>query len=127
MSVNFSCKGLYINLDRSVERRQAMEDQLRRIRLADRYERFAAIDAPDVADHGRILPGEAACFHSHYQALMKVKSSGSAVHILEDDVLLSPRLGEAAHAIVTSNFFNGYDVIFTDTFVHTDVLQLASY
>jgi len=39
--------GLYINLDRSVERRKKIEDQLRSFDLASRYERFAAVDARD--------------------------------------------------------------------------------
>jgi len=119
--------GLYINLDRSIERRRAMEDQLRRFNLADRYERCSAIDAREFASHGQIQPGEATCFHSHYQALMRGANRGSAIHILEDDVLLSQYLGEAARTIVTSNLFGRFDIIFTDTFVHTDVMQLAFY
>jgi GR25 family glycosyltransferase involved in LPS biosynthesis len=122
-----SYTGLYINLDRSMDRRRTMEDQLRRFNLAGRYARFAAIDARDIAASGQIQPGEAACFQSHYQALLKGRSSGSAVHILEDDVLLSQYLEEAARTIVASNLFDRFDIVFTDTFVHTDVMQLGFY
>jgi GR25 family glycosyltransferase involved in LPS biosynthesis len=56
---------LYINLDRSIERRRAIESQLRRFNLFNRYARFAAIEPKDVPASEHVLPGESACFHSH--------------------------------------------------------------
>ena len=119
--------GLYINLDRSTDRRQSIEEQLHRFNPAGRYARFAALEPKDIGSSGAIQPGEAACFHSHYRALMQGASSGLPVHILEDDVLLSEYLGAAAQTIVGSDFFGQFDVIFTDTFVHTEVMQLGFY
>ena len=127
MAQSAAYTGLYINLDRSTDRRRAVEDQLAKFDLSDRYARFAAIDAKDVAPSSALRPGEVACFHSHYQALMKGGDRGLPVHILEDDVLLSKYLDEAARKIVDSNFFDQFDIVFTDTFVHTNVMQLASY
>lgn len=120
-------KGLYINLDRSGDRRRSIEEQLTRFNLAERYNRFAALEPKDIGSSGAIQPGEAACFHSHYRALMQGASSGLPVHILEDDVLLSEYLDAAAQTIVASDFFGQFDVIFTDTFVHTEVMLLGFY
>ena len=118
--------GLYINLDRSIERRRAIESQLRRFNLSNRYARFAAIEPNDVPASAHVLPGESACFHSHYQALKTGGTNGAAVHIMEDDVLLSAHLEQAARSLIESDLF-GFDIVFTDTFVHTEVMQLAFY
>ena len=118
--------GLYINLDRSVDRRRAIEDQLRGFNLSQRYTRFNAIEPRDIAAAGQVLPGEAACFHSHHQALKTGSKSGNVVHIIEDDVLLSPYLDQAARTLVASNLYD-FDIVFTDTFVHTEVMLLAYY
>ena len=45
---------------------------------------------------------------------------------MEDDVLLSAYLEYAARTLIVSDLF-GFDIVFTDTFVHTEVMQLAFY
>ncbi len=119
--------GFYINLDRSVERRTKIEDQLRTYDLAARYVRFPAADGTGFAPSNTMCPGEIACFHSHHRALVKGGSNGLAVHIIEDDVLLSEHLADAAGAIFTLNLFDHYDILCTETFVHSDAGELALY
>jgi len=119
--------GLYINLDRSVERRKKIEDQLRSFDLASRYERFAAVDARDFTQASAMRPAEIACFHSHYRALAHGRRSGLPVHIMEDDILLSEHLIDAAGALFSLKLFDHYDVICTETFVNTDPRDLGLY
>ena len=82
--------GLYINLDRSTERRDAMEKQLDRLGLSSFYARFPAIDGASLnSPRSAIKQGENGCFQSHYRALLSARPRGKFVHMLEDDALLS--------------------------------------
>jgi GR25 family glycosyltransferase involved in LPS biosynthesis len=118
--------GLYLNLDRSTQRRSEIEQQLQSYRLADRYIRFPAVDGALVGPPFRatVTPGQFGCFQSHYEALRQARPSGHHVHIMEDDVLLSDYLAVAAESIVGSSAFERFDMIFTDTFVHPDLRML---
>jgi GR25 family glycosyltransferase involved in LPS biosynthesis len=78
--------GLYINLDRSKERRRRLESHLAALGLAGRYRRVAGIDAQA---QGR--PGHEGCFQSHVNALgIGYETGADLVHIIEDDAELSP-------------------------------------
>jgi len=82
--------GLYINLDRSPERRREFEGQLRTYNIFDRYVRLPATDGTLIqSPRATVKPGEIGCFHSHYRALLHAKPSGLPVHVVEDDALLS--------------------------------------
>jgi len=74
--------GLYINLDRSVERRERMEAQLADLGLAGRYVRFPAIDGASLGSGtGTLKAGERGAFHSHVQALEDARrKSGCGAH-----------------------------------------------
>jgi GR25 family glycosyltransferase involved in LPS biosynthesis len=110
--------GLYINLDRSTERRDAMEKQLDRLGLSPFYARFPAIDGASLNNpRSTIKPGEAGCFHSHYRALMSARPRGMCVHMVEDDALLSPSVKPVIEQAIAQNVFDQFDVLFTDTFV----------
>jgi glycosyl transferase family 25 len=90
-----------INLDRSVERRQLMEQRLREIGLA--YRRLSAVDgqarwaeiSPQLdtkafqRNVGRdVLRGEVGCYFSHLQAWQQLlESSADTLLVLEDDVV----------------------------------------
>jgi len=106
--------GLFINLDRSPERRAAMEAQLRSYGLADRYRRFPAIDGSD---------GQRACFQSHIGALGSA-AAGDAVHVLEDDALLSGYVPQVVDFVVSTGVLDRFDVVFTETLIGPDVLEL---
>ncbi len=119
--------GLYINLDRSTERRRRLEEQLAKFNLSGLYTRFEAVDGLKTAARGGLQPGEVGCFHSHYRALMKGGKNGLPVHILEDDILLSQYLDFAARKLVSSNFFGPFDIVFTETFVEPNISWLALF
>ncbi len=119
--------GLYINLDRSTERRRRLEEQLAKFNLSGRYTRFEAVDGLKTAAREGLQPGEVGCFHSHYRALMKGGENGLPVHILEDDILLSQYLDFAARKLVSSDSFGPFDIVFTETFVPPNVSTLAFY
>ena len=91
---------VFINLDRAAERRRFMEAQGERLGLG--FERVAAVEAAGISDAtaaeiGRswerpLTKPELGCFLSH-QALWREIAAGDApVLVLEDDVMLSPRL-----------------------------------
>lgn len=110
--------GLYINLDRSTARRDAMEKQLDRLGLSAFYARFPAIDGTTLnSPRSTIKPGENGCFQSHYRALMSARSRGKCVHMVEDDALLSPSVRPVIEEAIAQNVFEQFDVLFTDIFV----------
>ena len=60
--------GIYINLDRSTERRAVMEDQLTRLGLQDRYARFSAVDGNQLGLRTSLTDSQIGCFTSHHRA-----------------------------------------------------------
>jgi GR25 family glycosyltransferase involved in LPS biosynthesis len=111
--------GLYINLDRSEERRRNMESQLAACELQDFYARFPAVDGKTLAPSASPLkPGEVGVFLSHHHALAQASRSGQCVHILEDDALLTPHLRPVIEDAVALNLFDHYDLVFTDSVVN---------
>ncbi len=86
-------RALYINLERSPERRKWIEQQTASLGLA--LERIAAVDGAALEE---VLPpnlsfGALACFHSHRNAWdMVAKGDDRYVAIFEDDVHMSPDL-----------------------------------
>ncbi|PBI86157.1 Glycosyltransferase family 25 (LPS biosynthesis protein) [Variovorax boronicumulans] len=84
-------QGCYINLERSTERRAAMDAQLQRLGLTQVH-RLAAIEAQTLAPgNTAITPGERACFLSHAEALTRANPDESLL-VLEDDAQLSEAL-----------------------------------
>ncbi|MEQ1943904.1 glycosyltransferase family 25 protein [Mesorhizobium sp. VNQ89] len=85
-------RALYINLDRSPERRQWMEQQAASLGLA--LERIAAVDGAALDGiPAKLSAGALACFHSHRMAWEIVANGDDRyVAIFEDDVHMSPDL-----------------------------------
>jgi GR25 family glycosyltransferase involved in LPS biosynthesis len=122
--------GLYINLDRSTARRDAMEKQLDRFGLSSLYARFPAIDGATLnSPKSTIKPGENGCFQSHYRALMSARTRGKCVHMLEDDALLSAHVRPVIEEAIAQNLFDQFDVVFTDIFVppHLGLLKFLKF
>lgn len=110
--------GLYINLDRSTARRDAMEKQLDRFGLSQIYARFPALDGATLnSPKSAIGKGENGCFQSHYRALMSARTRGTCVHMVEDDALLSDSVRPVIEEAIAQNVFEQFDVVFTDIFV----------
>src|SRR6476646_7970005 len=98
---HMSYSGLYINLDRSRQRRDWVENQLDRYHLTGRYRRFPAVDGalaePRNSPVG--LP-EIGCFLSHYGATEAGLEWPGHLHVVEDDVLFSRRTHEVLSSII---------------------------
>jgi GR25 family glycosyltransferase involved in LPS biosynthesis len=111
-----SYHGLYINLDRSVARRAAMDEQLSALGLTDRYSRFGAVDGRTLPpSRGGLRHGELGAFFSHMRALESAKGSrGAAIHIMEDDVQLSEHVRPVIEDAIGAGLFQRFDILFTD-------------
>ena len=91
---------VFINLDRAVERRRFMEAQGERLGLG--FERAAAVEASGIPDDTAARLGrswerpltrpELGCFLSHHALWGEIAAGSEPVLVLEDDVMLSPRL-----------------------------------
>jgi GR25 family glycosyltransferase involved in LPS biosynthesis len=120
--------GIFINLDRSPDRRTRLEGQLRKFNLEERYSRFSAFDGYASAEvPGTITAGEDACFRSHYTALESAKSKGVTIHVMEDDVELSPQLEQMIYSLDEGGALDDFDIVFTDTAVDADLELLRNY
>jgi GR25 family glycosyltransferase involved in LPS biosynthesis len=121
--------GRYINLDRSIERRAALERQLTDAGCADRYSRFAGVDgvtAPRGASP--LSPGALGCFLSHARVILDhaEHSPDRHLHILEDDVVLCPRTVPILDQILDTAL-GAYDLVFTDVSINFNlILQLSA-
>src|SRR5438093_4413984 len=92
-------RGRYINLDRNTQRRALIEETLRRCGVAERYQRFAAVDgAAAAATHPtRLSHGELGVWLSHERIVSEHQNAAASasaadaadahLHIVEDDVL----------------------------------------
>lgn len=121
-------RGFYINLERSTERRQALEQRLRELGLEDRYQRFPAVLGSLWHKQGhRLRPGEVGCFMSHLEVLKACPQDGRHCHVLEDDVLLSRKMGPVLQMVMASPDFDNWDVVVTDTLVPSDIGLVHKY
>src|SRR5450631_2624932 len=101
-------KGLYINLDRSRDRRAHMEAEFSRFGLSDVYRRLRAVDDANPAE---------GCYRSHLKALEEAKRLGGNVHILEDDSILSGALKPFLESPELDDFLSWFDLLFLDMWI----------
>jgi hypothetical protein len=115
-------RGVFLNLDRSVQRRRALEEQLSAIGLAGDYERFAALEGASCDRGGSPLtPGEIGCFRSHMEVLRAHSGGTRHLHVVEDDVLFARRLPAVLAEIVASRALEQFDLVFLDTVVPVSI------
>jgi hypothetical protein len=113
--------GYYINLDRSADRRAAMDAQLARLNLTERYRRFAAVDGDKLGvSSPKLTAGELGCFTSHYRLLQQNLGSATHLHIIEDDVVLAGCTALVVQQIVGSAMIDDHDLLFTDMALPVD-------
>lgn len=118
--------GIYINLDRSAERRAHVEAELDRYGLTSDYVRFPACEAGPKDSAGSTLePGEIGCLRSHSAVLRQFAGGERHIHIAEDDIVFSSRFAAVAGEIVRSGMLARYDLVFLDTVVAVG-LELVS-
>jgi len=111
-----SYHGVYINLDRSVARRSAMDAQIAAFGLTDRYSRFAAVDGSSLPpSRSGLRQGELGAFFSHMRALEAARSPrDGAIHIMEDDALLSGHVRPVIEDAIGAGLLQRFDILFTD-------------
>jgi len=121
--------GRYINLDRSTERRAALDQQLAAAGCADRYTRFAGVDGASIPRGASPLsPGALGCFLSHAQLILHhaEHTPDQHLHILEDDVVLSPRTLPILEQVIDTPM-GLYDLLFFDISINFNlILQLSA-
>lgn len=129
MAETASYNGLYINLDRSRERRENFEARAVPLGLSGRYVRFPAVDgaALPVSKFG-LRAGEVGAFHSHTRALERARSFGTPVHILEDDAILCEHMAPVIEGAIAARLLESFDILLTDMFVapHLGILKSLS-
>lgn len=108
--------GYYINLDRSIARREEIEADIARHGLQGLYRRFPAADGNILASPiGRLTHSEIGCFTSHYLLLKQSATSQMHLHVVEDDVVFSPCVGQAIESVIASGAIDQFDMLFTET------------
>ncbi len=121
-------RGLYINLDRSTDRRARLEANLADLGIFDRYVRFGAVEGASLpAPLGTLTPGEAGCFASHLEVLNRHRGVHEPLHILEDDVILAPQFDASIRRLLSQGVLDRSDLVFTETFVRPDPWSLRAY
>ncbi len=114
--------GYFLNLDRAVDRRRAMEDQLTAFNLGHVYTRYPAalgnvlkVQAPKLSE------GAVGCFISHYQLLKSLINSPAHVHVVEDDVLFSPSTSRIVESVIQSGVLDHWDLLYTDIWIPVEL------
>jgi hypothetical protein len=113
--------GYYINLDRSVERRDRMEAEFARYGLPDRYSRFPAVEGTTLTRPSGLQPGEVGAYRSHLDVLKHVATRGRPAHVLEDDVVLSDLTAPAIDAVLGRGVLEEFDILFVETHLGNDL------
>jgi len=111
-------QGIYINLDSSLARRERLESQLVRLGVAERYQRFPAIQGSVVPERTQttLSNGQLGCWLSHLAVWRQAEGKGSHLHVLEDDAALSPLLLRVLEELQLEE--SSWDLIFTDVYFH---------
>jgi GR25 family glycosyltransferase involved in LPS biosynthesis len=114
--------GYYINLDRSPDRRAAMDAQLAALGLTDRYQRFAAVDGTPPGLASPVLTAsELGCFASHHQLLQGHLGGAAHLHIIEDDIMLAGRTAAFIDGVIAAGLLDRHDLLFTDMVMQSDL------
>ena len=121
-------RGVYINLDRAVSRRERMEQRLETAGFKDFYERFSAIDGNTITYGPDAVPGTAAigCTLSHLSVVKNGLEQDRHLHILEDDAVLHPDIGRVFEQFLSLQRDKDWDLLMTDIFLPPD-LYLFKY
>lgn len=116
--MNNAFDGLYINLDRAVERRRTITRNIRELGLESYYQRLAAVDGREEGrpDDAPLNPGEYGCLRSHIKALQRYPDDSRHLHILEDDALLTRDLQRCVLSDGVSRILldGRFDIVFTE-------------
>lgn len=106
--------GVYINLDRSTERRAAMEAQFARYGLAQCYRRFSAAAGNILGLPTSLTDGEMGCLTSHYLVCRDHQDCSTHLHVVEDDAVFSRLTSQAIRTVILPSLMERYDLLFLD-------------
>lgn len=117
---------LYINLDRAVDRREALEASFRAHAPPDwRLQRIAALGPEDgAARPGALTPAEKACWLSHRRAVAETVEDDAPVLIVEDDVAFSARTFPVLTGLAAGA--PDWDLLYTDVIL-TDFNAMVQF
>jgi GR25 family glycosyltransferase involved in LPS biosynthesis len=108
-------RGVYINLDRTPDRRREIETELVKLRSLADYRRFSAIDGRETQFRPEIvMRGALGCYMSHLQVLREYAGSDDWLHVIEDDALVSRYAETAIRYVVTDPAYERFDLVFTN-------------
>ncbi len=108
--------GYYLNLDRSPDRRAAMDEHLVHLDPPGPYHRFAAADGNTQGFPNPALnEAEMGCFTSHYLVLQPHLEGDEHLHILEDDTRLAHRGVRFLEEAIAAGMLDDLDMLFTST------------
>ncbi|HEX4197247.1 MAG TPA: glycosyltransferase family 25 protein [Caulobacteraceae bacterium] len=122
-----SLRGVYINLDRDAERRTNVECEVAKLGGSVAFERFPAVDGrmtevrPDVSNRAEI-----GCYLSHLEVIRRHAGRGDWLHLVEDDVVVSPHTGPAIAALTADSIMGVFDIIFTNVRFWTGFSHIAA-
>ena len=119
--------GYFINLDRAVERRRRMEEQIGRFGGAGHYQRSTAVDGRALNRPSACSPGEVGIFRSHMNVLGRIASGRHPGHVMEDDVLLCDLTAPTIESLIRRSVVDQFDMVFLETYVGTMVPNIARF
>jgi len=112
--------GVYINLDRALERRSAIEQQLAALELPYPVRRLAAIDGLQQKDlPAKLTPSQYGCWLSHLCAIESSIENDDHLYVVEDDVVLSDALVDLPSMVEAVESASGgdWDLLYLDATV----------
>lgn len=108
-------QGIYINLDRSTERRTEIESELARYNLGAQYKRLSAVEGNAWNLTSPLTnANEIGCFLSHVTALKEGMKSNQHLHIIEDDTIFAACTHPTITWAIDSGMIDEYDILYTD-------------
>jgi GR25 family glycosyltransferase involved in LPS biosynthesis len=114
-------RGVFLNLDRSEDRRATMQRQFEEIGAANRYERFPAVEGRAIAGDyiTKLDAGALGLWVTHERLMEAYKDSEKHLHIVEDDVVFAK---DAVQVIDTAlRYLDAkvvkWDILYTDIFI----------
>jgi hypothetical protein len=111
---------VYINLDRAVGRRSAIEQQLATLDLPFPLRRWQAIDGVKQTDRPpKLTPSQHGCWLSHLSAIESAIENDDHLYVVEDDVVLSDALVDLPSMVEAVESASGgdWDLLYLDATV----------
>jgi len=111
--------GFYINLDSKPGRRAAMETELTRHGLGEKYARFAGTEgnALKFPNPHSLKDGVIGCFASHCRLLEQNRAGGRHLHVVEDDAIFAACAPQTINRMIAAGRLDACDILYTDVSV----------